>query len=133
MPSTPEIVDLGNFLNAMGARVSGHGTDTVTIEGVASLSGARHQVMPDRVETGTYLIAAAATRGDIRLTHTRPAALESVLIKLAETGAVIEEGDDWVSLDMRGQRPQGRRRHQALHRPPPSHLPGRRGRQAGMH
>jgi UDP-N-acetylglucosamine 1-carboxyvinyltransferase len=102
----PEIVDLAECLIAMGARISGHGTDTVTIEGVQALSGCRHEVMPDRVETGTYLIAAAATRGNIKLTDTRPKILESVLIKLAETGAEVEEGEDWVSLDMDGRRPR---------------------------
>ena len=100
----PEIVDLAECLIAMGASISGHGTDVITIEGVDELHGAVHEVMPDRVETGTYLIAAAATGGDILIKQTRPEILDAVLIKLEEAGAAIEQGADWVSLSM----PQGR-------------------------
>jgi UDP-N-acetylglucosamine 1-carboxyvinyltransferase len=100
----PEIIDLAECLIAMGANVSGHGTDTITIEGVAELHGAQHRVMPDRVETGTYLIAAAATGGDVLIKHARPQTLDAVLIKLSEAGAAIEQGADWVALTM----PQGR-------------------------
>ena len=100
----PEIVDLAECLIAMGASISGHGTDVITIEGVDELHGAVHEVMPDRVETGTYLIAAAATGGDIMIKQTRPEILDAVLIKLEEAGAAIEQGADWVSLSM----PQGR-------------------------
>ena len=100
----PEIVDLAECLIAMGASISGHGTDVITIEGVDELHGALHEVMPDRVETGTYLIAAAATGGDIMIKQTRPETLDAVLIKLEEAGAAIEQGADWVSLSM----PQGR-------------------------
>jgi UDP-N-acetylglucosamine 1-carboxyvinyltransferase len=100
----PEIVDLAECLIAMGASISGHGTDVITIEGVDELHGALHEVMPDRVETGTYLIAAAATGGDIMIKQTRPEILDAVLIKLEEAGAAIEQGADWVSLSM----PQGR-------------------------
>ncbi len=102
----PEIVDLGNCLNAMGARIEGHGTDTIVIEGVERLHGCTYRVMPDRVETGTYLIAAAATGGRVRLLDTRPDTLESVLIKLAEAGASLSQGEDWVELDMHGRRPR---------------------------
>jgi UDP-N-acetylglucosamine 1-carboxyvinyltransferase len=99
----PEIVDLAHCLLAMGARISGHGTDTIVIEGVRELHGCSHRVMPDRVETGTYLIAAAATGGYIKVRDTCPKALESVLIKLQQAGALIEEGPDWISLDMEGR------------------------------
>ena len=102
----PEIVDLAECLIAMGAAVSGHGTDVITVEGVDELHGARHEVMPDRVETGTYLIAAAATGGEVLLKRTRPAILDAVLIKLEEAGAAIEQGADWVSLTMPRGRPK---------------------------
>lgn len=102
----PEIVDLANFLNAMGARVSGQGTDTITIDGVESLKGAHHRVIPDRVEAGTYLIAAAATGGQILVKDARPDHLEVLLAKLVEAGAEIECGDDWIRLDMKGKRPR---------------------------
>lgn len=96
----PEIVDLGNFLNAMGARVSGQGTATVEIRGVPRLGGAEHSVMADRVEAGTYLIAAAATRGRIRLEGIGPSLLEAVLERLSAAGAVIRQGENWIALDM---------------------------------
>jgi UDP-N-acetylglucosamine 1-carboxyvinyltransferase len=102
----PEIVDLGDCLNAMGAHIAGHGTDTIVIEGVERLHGCRHRVMPDRIEAGTYLIAAAATGGRVRLTQARPQTLESVLLKLREAGADVEHGRDWLELDMHGQRPR---------------------------
>jgi UDP-N-acetylglucosamine 1-carboxyvinyltransferase len=94
----PEVVDLANCLNAMGARVSGHGTDVITIEGVARLHGASYYVMPDRIETGTYLAAAAATGGEIRLKDTRPAVLDAVLSKLSEAGVHVERGEGWLAL-----------------------------------
>jgi UDP-N-acetylglucosamine 1-carboxyvinyltransferase len=102
----PEIVDLAECLNAMGAKVSGHGTQTITIEGVASLHGCDYSVMPDRIETGTYLVAAAATGGHVKLKDTRHDILEAVIVKLEEAGAVITLGDDWIELDMRGKRPK---------------------------
>jgi UDP-N-acetylglucosamine 1-carboxyvinyltransferase len=102
----PEIVDLGNFLNAMGARVSGHGTTEIVIEGVPALHGCEYRVMSDRVEAGTYLIAAAATGGRIRLTDAAPGDLEAVLDKLQESGAEIAVGPDWIELDMGGRRPR---------------------------
>ena len=102
----PEIVDLAACLSAMGARISGAGTDTLVVDGVEALGGCAHEVIPDRIETGTFLVAAAATRGSVRLTGTRGDILEAVLVKLAEAGAVIEEGPDWISLDMQGRRPR---------------------------
>jgi UDP-N-acetylglucosamine 1-carboxyvinyltransferase len=102
----PEVEDLGNFLNAMGARVSGHGTPEIVVEGVERLHGCSYRVMPDRVETGTYLIAAAATGGRVRLQRTAPGALAAVLDKLAESGAELTAGDDWIELDMHGRRPR---------------------------
>ena len=99
----PEIVDLGNFLNAMGARVSGHGTSTVEIDGVRELGGAEHAVMADRVEAGTYLIAVAATRGQVRLTGIDPRILGAVLERLMMAGADIRTGKGWVELDMRAR------------------------------
>jgi UDP-N-acetylglucosamine 1-carboxyvinyltransferase len=102
----PEIVDLGDFLNTMGARVSGHGTPEIVIEGVERLRGCDYRVMSDRVEAGTYLIAAAATGGRIRLVDAAPADLTAVLEKLRESGAEVTIGPDWIELDMRGRRPQ---------------------------
>jgi UDP-N-acetylglucosamine 1-carboxyvinyltransferase len=98
----PEVVDLADCLNAMGANVRGAGTDTVTIEGVESLRGVRHHVMPDRIETGTFLVAAAATGGSVRLKGARSDILDAVLDKLREAGAQIETGPDWVSLTANG-------------------------------
>ena len=99
----PEIVDLGNCLNAMGARVSGHGTARLRIVGVPALHGAQHAVMADRVEAGTYLIAAAATRGRVRLRDIDPGALSAVLERLRAAGAEIEAGEDWIALNMPGR------------------------------
>lgn len=101
----PEVEDLANFLNALGAQVSGAGTSTIVIDGVNRIGGGRYHVLPDRIETGTYLAAAAVTRGRIKLKNTRPDLLESVLLKLEETGAHIDTGTDWILLDMRGHRP----------------------------
>ncbi|MFV0477194.1 MAG: UDP-N-acetylglucosamine 1-carboxyvinyltransferase [Parahaliea sp.] len=102
----PEVVDLALCLIAMGARISGHGTDTIVIDGVESLQGCAYSVMPDRIESGTYLVAAAATRGSIHLYDTCPGELELVLHKLEEAGAHIECGKDWIKLDMQGRRPK---------------------------
>lgn len=96
----PEIVDLANCLNSMGAKVSGAGSDTLTIEGVSELNGKEHSVMPDRIETGTFLVAAAVTQGHIKCLNTDPSALESVLSKLQEAGANIRTGKDWIELSM---------------------------------
>jgi UDP-N-acetylglucosamine 1-carboxyvinyltransferase len=94
----PEVVDLARCLVAMGATVSGEGTDVITITGASRLHGATYRVMPDRIETGTFLVAAAATGGDIRLKNTRPDILDAVLSKLQETGAIVESGADWLAL-----------------------------------
>ncbi|WP_116368574.1 UDP-N-acetylglucosamine 1-carboxyvinyltransferase [Parahaliea mediterranea] len=102
----PEVVDLAQCLIAMGAKISGHGTDTIVIDGVETLHGCTYDVMPDRIETGTYLVAAAATRGSISLRGTCPQYLEAVLHKLEEAGAHIEQGEDWIRLDMQGRRPR---------------------------
>ena len=102
----PEVVDLAMCLRAMGADISGEGTDTITINGVKELHGCEYSVMPDRIETGTYLIAVAATRGKIKVKDTRPSILEAVLSKLEEAGAHIELGEDWISLDMKGNQPK---------------------------
>lgn len=101
----PEVVDLANCLVAMGADVTGQGTDTIVINGVNELTGCTYSVMPDRIETGTYLIAAAATRGHIKVKDTQPNILESVLSKLEQAGAEIKIGENWIELDMHGQRP----------------------------
>lgn len=102
----PEIVDLANFLNAMGAKVSGQGTSTIVVEGVPELHGCSFDVMPDRVEAGTYLIAAAATGGRVALSDVAPQTLTAVLEKLVESGAEIHCGETTVSLDMQGRRPR---------------------------
>ena len=101
----PEVTDLANFLIGMGARISGVGSSTLVVNGVEHLGGTRYEVLPDRIETGTYLVAAAMTGGRIRAVNTAPDSLEAVLIKLAEAGAHIETGDDWIELDMQGRRP----------------------------
>ncbi|HKM36130.1 MAG TPA: UDP-N-acetylglucosamine 1-carboxyvinyltransferase [Thiopseudomonas sp.] len=102
----PEIVDLANCLIAMGAKIQGAGTDTIIIDGVEKLGGARYTVMPDRIETGTYLVAAAVTGGRVRLKDTDPTILEAVLSKLQEAGAEITTGEDWIELNMHGKRPK---------------------------
>lgn len=102
----PEVVDLANCLNSMGARVSGAGSDTIVIEGVERLSGTRYRILPDRIETGTYLVGAAITGGKIRVKNTRPQLVDAVLAKLREAGALITQGEDWIELDMQGKRPQ---------------------------
>lgn len=102
----PEIVDLANCLNAMGADVQGAGTDTITINGVESLGGCHHRVIADRVETGTYLIAAAATGGRVKVRNANPEHLEVLIEKLREAGAEITMGEDWIELDMKGKRPR---------------------------
>jgi UDP-N-acetylglucosamine 1-carboxyvinyltransferase len=102
----PEVIDLANFLNQLGAKVSGAGTETIIIEGVERLGGGRYHIMPDRIEAGTYLVAAAMTRGRIKINDITPSILTSVLDKLRESGAAIETGEDWVTLDMKNQRPK---------------------------
>lgn len=102
----PEVTDLANYLIAMGAKIEGAGTSTITIEGVEELQGCEYSIVPDRIETGTFLVGAAVTRGKIRVLNTVPGILTSVLEKLRECGADITTGDDWIALDMHGQRPQ---------------------------
>ncbi len=102
----PEVVDLAECLIKMGAKIRGHGSDTITVEGVERLHGAYHDVMPDRIETGTFLVAAALSRGRVRVRRTRADILEAVLAKLEEAGAEITSGDDWIALDMHGKRPR---------------------------
>ena len=102
----PEVAGLATLLIAMGARIEGAGSDTIHIEGVASLRGTAHEVMPDRIESGTYLVAAAITGGRVKLAHTEPKQLDAVLQKLAEAGATLSSGKDWIELDMRGRRPK---------------------------
>ena len=102
----PEVVDLANFLIAMGARISGAGTDTIMIEGVESLRGAEYDVLPDRIEAGTYLVAGAISGGRVRVRNVRPEHLDAVLGKLEEAGAVVSRGDSWIEVDMRGRRPR---------------------------
>ena len=102
----PEVVDLANFLNVMGAKINGAGTNTLVIEGVDNLRGAEYSVLPDRIETGTFLVAGAITRGHVRVTRVRPHDLDSVIEKLRDAGATIEIGDDWIDLNMHGRRPK---------------------------
>jgi UDP-N-acetylglucosamine 1-carboxyvinyltransferase len=102
----PEVVDLANCLNAMGAQISGAGTDTIVIDGVDSLDGCRYDVLPDRIETGTFLVAGAITGGRVRLRNTAPGTLDAVLAKLEEAGAHLNTGEDWIELDMGGRRPR---------------------------
>jgi len=102
----PEVVDVANYLIAMGAKITGAGTDIITIEGVDKLVGAHHDVLPDRIETGTYLVAAAMTGGRAKVRETNPEILESVLLKLRDAGAKITTGEDWIELDMEGRRPK---------------------------
>ncbi|MEW7980439.1 MAG: UDP-N-acetylglucosamine 1-carboxyvinyltransferase [Candidatus Sedimenticola endophacoides] len=109
----PEVVDLANFINKMGGRISGAGTDTITIEGVERLHGTDYRVLPDRIETGTYLVAAAMTRGRIRVRDTNPYLIDAVLQKLREAGADIEAREDWITLDMHGRRPRAVNIHTA--------------------
>lgn len=104
----PEVVDLANFLNCMGAKIAGAGTAVLEIEGVDALAAddLHYKILPDRIETGTYLVAAAMTRGKIKLKNTRPDMLDAVLVKLREAGAEIRLGEDWIELDMQGRRPR---------------------------
>lgn len=100
----PEVVDLANCLNAMGAKISGAGTDTLTIEGVEKLEGCHYDVMPDRIEAGTYLVAGAVGQGRVKVKDVDPSTLDAVLAKLEEAGAKLTVGDDWIELDMEGRK-----------------------------
>jgi UDP-N-acetylglucosamine 1-carboxyvinyltransferase len=101
----PEVVDLAHFLNTVGARISGAGTDTIVIQGVERLHGGSYEVLPDRIEAGTFLVAGAITAGRVRVRNARPDHLDAVLAKLREAGAAVSSGDNWVEVDMRGLRP----------------------------
>ncbi|MBT8116803.1 MAG: UDP-N-acetylglucosamine 1-carboxyvinyltransferase [Gammaproteobacteria bacterium] len=109
----PEVTDLANCLNEMGAKVSGAGTDTIEIEGVERLSGTDYRVLPDRIETGSFLVAGAITGGHVRVKDTRPDTMDAVLQTLREAGAEITVGEDWIELDMHGRRPQAVNVHTA--------------------
>ncbi len=102
----PEVTDLANCLSAMGANIEGAGTDTITVHGVKNLNGCKYNVLADRIETGTFLVAAAITGGHVKLKNTQPQLLESVLQKLEKAGATINCGDDWIEIDMRDRRPK---------------------------
>jgi UDP-N-acetylglucosamine 1-carboxyvinyltransferase len=102
----PEVVDLANFLNKMGAQVSGAGTDTITIHGVERLTACEYTVIADRIETGTYLVAGAISRGRVKVKDTQPRMLDAVLVKLEEAGAHISTGLDWIEIDMKQNRPK---------------------------
>lgn len=102
----PEVVDLANFLISMGAKIDGAGTDKIVVQGVEKLRGTRYDVLPDRIEAGTYLVAGAITRGHVRVKNARPDHLDAVLVKLAEAGAKVSRGDSWIEVDMRGKRPR---------------------------
>ena len=102
----PEVVDLAEFLIAMGAKIRGAGTDRIVVEGVERLHGCSYEVMPDRIETGTFLVAGAITGGQVRVKNTCPGHLDAVLLKLQESGAKLGQGKDWIEIDMRGRRPK---------------------------
>ena len=102
----PEVTDLANFINAMGGNIRGAGTDTLTIEGVETLRGCDYSVLPDRIETGTYLVAAAITGGKVLVKDTDPSLLDAVLVKLEQAGAIVDTGEDWIELDMEGRKPK---------------------------
>jgi UDP-N-acetylglucosamine 1-carboxyvinyltransferase len=102
----PEVVDLANFLIAMGAKIHGAGSDRIVVQGVPRLHGTHYEVLPDRIETGTYLVAGAITGGRVRVKNTRPEHVDAVLAKLQEAGATVTTGDTWIEVDMRGRRPR---------------------------
>jgi UDP-N-acetylglucosamine 1-carboxyvinyltransferase len=102
----PEVLDLANCINAMGGKISGAGTSTIIIEGVERLHGTHYDVLPDRIETGTFLVAGAITGGRVMAKRARPKTLDAVLVKLEEAGAEINTGDDWIEVNMHGRRPR---------------------------
>jgi len=102
----PEVTDLADFLAGMGAKIEGAGSSTIVVQGVGGLGGTEHRILPDRIETGTYLVAAAMTGGRVRTQGTAPETLEAVLIKLKEAGARVTTGPDWIEADMQGRRPE---------------------------
>ncbi|MGK0169795.1 MAG: UDP-N-acetylglucosamine 1-carboxyvinyltransferase [Gammaproteobacteria bacterium] len=102
----PEVVDLANCLISMGAHIDGHGTDTITIEGVEQLHGSEYDVLPDRIETGTFMVAAAITSGRVKVKDARPKMVEAIIEKLEESGSTVTHGEDWIEVDARDRRPQ---------------------------
>jgi UDP-N-acetylglucosamine 1-carboxyvinyltransferase len=102
----PEVVDLANFLITMGARIKGAGSDKIVVQGVRRLTGTSYEVLPDRIEAGTYLLAGAITRGHVRVKSARADHLDAVLAKLEESGATVGVGDSWIEVDMRNRRPK---------------------------
>ncbi|APZ42459.1 UDP-N-acetylglucosamine 1-carboxyvinyltransferase [Acidihalobacter ferrooxydans] len=102
----PEVVDLANCLIAMGARIEGAGTDAIVVHGVERLTGCEYEVMPDRIETGTYLVAGAISGGRVRTKRTQAAIVDAVLHKLRATGGEVKVGADWIEIDMHGERPR---------------------------
>jgi len=102
----PEVVDLAQCLIAMGAQIQGAGTDKIVVQGVERLHGTHYEVLPDRIESGTYLVAGAITGGHVRIKSTRPDHLDAVLAKLEEAGAAVGVGSNWIEVDMRGRRPR---------------------------
>lgn len=102
----PEVTDLANFLNTLGAQIEGAGTETITIHGVTKLNGGSYHVLPDRIEAGTYLVAGAMTGGKITVKNVLPETVKIILEKLTESGAIITSGKDWITLDMQGKRPR---------------------------
>lgn len=102
----PEVVDLANFLIALGAKITGHGTDTIVVEGVEKLGGGSYEVLPDRIEAGTFLVAGAITGGRVRAKGARAEHLDAVLQKLREAGATVTSGEHWIEVDMHGRRPK---------------------------
>ena len=111
----PEVVDLARCLRAMGAKIEGDGTTTIRIKGVKKLHAATHAILPDRIETGTFLVAGAATRGKVKVTNTDPTLLDAVLVKLQQAGATIRTGNDFIELDMKGERPKAVNIHTMPH------------------
>jgi UDP-N-acetylglucosamine 1-carboxyvinyltransferase len=109
----PEVTDLANCLNQMGAKISGAGTDTIEIQGVDALRGTEYSVLPDRIETGSYLVAAAMTGGRVKLKDTCPATMDAILQTLREAGADVTVGENWIELDMQGRRPRAVNVHTA--------------------
>ena len=102
----PEVVDLADFINAMGGKIEDAGTDRITIHGVENLRGCDYTVLPDRIETGTYLVAAAISGGKVLIKRTDPRLLDAVLAKLEDAGSIIDVGDNWIELDMEGRKPR---------------------------
>ncbi|MGH8455522.1 MAG: UDP-N-acetylglucosamine 1-carboxyvinyltransferase [Stenotrophobium sp.] len=111
----PEVVDLARCLRAMGAKIEGEGNTTIRIQGVKELHAATHRILPDRIETGTFLVAGAVTRGRVRVTHTEPGLLDAVLVKLQQAGAIIRTGTDFIEVDMQGRRPKAVNLHTMPH------------------